>query len=684
MYLDQRCWTIIKQIVDFPSITGKELEKQLGLSRKQLGYSIEKINDYLTDNDFPRIERLRTGKFRIPSLVIIEFKSETTRESLSLEYIYSDKERIYLLLLMLLCHDEELSTYHFMDELEISKNTLLLDLKKLQEKISAYNVNVLYSRRAGYTILGSEYAKRELLIFAIRKILEMPAGKKKIIKIGKIKQENLNSIQESINEIEEKLSIQFTDERLNELPYILYLILFRIRNNRILGELPETFSHINGTKEYAAVMAAFTNKYDIHHPLEKLFITAQIQISNIHSLNAFGSEVENQLYSAAKDVINHFEKICCIQIKEKAQLLEALLQHWKPAYYRIKYHYHIESSITDMVLPQHNYLHGIVKKAITPFEEMLEREIPDDELVYITVLFGGWLRREGLLDFVEKRKRAVVVCSNGVSVSTFLLIMLNELFPEIEFLTWLSVREFQEYEEDYNIVFTTVRLDTEKIQFIVKPFLNEYAKQKFREKVFQELGGVKPQAIKITELMDIIEQHSTIHSRAQLMKGLGKYINPPRDIKEDLPKEDKAVNLTDLLTHETVLVSSDLLDWQSAIRRCAQPLLNGGWIEPRYVDRIIYIIEKEEPYIMIADGVIIAHAGIDDGVNQVGMSLMRLSERISIHGYMEADIIIVLGTPDATAHLNALYRLIEILEDIEKVKEMRNVKSKESLIGLLK
>jgi len=52
------------------------------------------------------------------------------------EYIYSDKERIYLLLLMLLCHDEELSTYHFMDELEISKNTLLLDLKKLHGCVS--------------------------------------------------------------------------------------------------------------------------------------------------------------------------------------------------------------------------------------------------------------------------------------------------------------------------------------------------------------------------------------------------------------------------------------------------------------------------------------------------------------------------------------------------------------------
>ena len=58
MYLDERGYTVLKTIVNNPAITGKEVEASLQLSRKQLSYTIEKINDYLQDNGMPKIERL--------------------------------------------------------------------------------------------------------------------------------------------------------------------------------------------------------------------------------------------------------------------------------------------------------------------------------------------------------------------------------------------------------------------------------------------------------------------------------------------------------------------------------------------------------------------------------------------------------------------------------------------------
>ena len=52
MYLDQRGVKILKMIVNDPSVSGKELEQTLGLSRKQISYSLGKINDYLKKNGF--------------------------------------------------------------------------------------------------------------------------------------------------------------------------------------------------------------------------------------------------------------------------------------------------------------------------------------------------------------------------------------------------------------------------------------------------------------------------------------------------------------------------------------------------------------------------------------------------------------------------------------------------------
>jgi len=79
LYLDERAYTVLKTIVNNPSITGKEVEMSLQLSRKQLSYTIEKINDYLQDNGTPKIERLRTGKFIIPVAVLNNIRQKRSQ-----------------------------------------------------------------------------------------------------------------------------------------------------------------------------------------------------------------------------------------------------------------------------------------------------------------------------------------------------------------------------------------------------------------------------------------------------------------------------------------------------------------------------------------------------------------------------------------------------------------------------
>lgn len=249
LYLDERAYTVLKTIVNNPSITGKEVEMSLQLSRKQLSYTIEKINDYLQDNGTPKIERLRTGKFIIPVAVIEQYQTEEIAGD-GTTYIYTDKERGLLIFLMLLCIREELSIYHFTSKLEISKNTFLTDLKKLEQRLEDYHLEVSYSRQEGYHLVGSEYAKREMMITSIRGILKIPKGKDTIMDICQISEEMMEQVEKQISMIEERLQVRFTDERLKELPLIMCLTIIRTQKGRILRELPETFQHIAGTKEY--------------------------------------------------------------------------------------------------------------------------------------------------------------------------------------------------------------------------------------------------------------------------------------------------------------------------------------------------------------------------------------------------------------------------------------------------
>lgn len=605
MYLDERGYTVLKTIVNNPAITGKEVEASLQLSRKQLSYTIEKINDYLQDNGMPKIERLRTGKFIIPVAVIEQYQTEEITGD-GTTYIYTDKERGLLIFLMLLCVREELSIYHFTSKLEISKNTFLTDLKKLEQRLEEYHLEVLYSRQEGYHLVGSEYAKREMMVTSIRGILKIPRGKETIMDICQISEEMMEQVEKQISMIEERLQVRFTDERLKELPLIMCLIIIRTQKGRILRELPETFQHIAGTKEYS-VMLEFAKEYGITWQTEKLFLTAQIQISNFHTLQTRDSAQEEELMRASEEVIVNFENLICVTINERETLLEALFQHIKPAFYRMKYHYHIEQSILDMVLPQYASLHAVVRKSIGPVERLLGVEVPDEELVYITALFGAWLRREGILEITpDQRKRAVVVCANGISVSNFLYFTLKELFPEIEFIACLSMRDFA--------------------------------------------AALNP------EIED--EKLNNVRTRFQ-------------------------IGLKDVLVEETIQVLDHTLLWEDAIRTVGRPLVTRGDVTEGYVQKAIDNIKADKPFIMIADGVIIAHAGVDDGANRVCLSLLTMPERTDVCGYMQADVVIMIGTPDPTKHLEMLEQLNHIIEDKKSLQLLKKAKEPKDIIKLI-
>lgn len=99
--MDTRSTKILEMIVNTPNVTGKVLEDNLNLSRKQLGYSISKINDYLVSHGFEAIERQRTGKFIVSQRVLQEFADRVVLDSDD-SIIYSEKERVYLIALIIL------------------------------------------------------------------------------------------------------------------------------------------------------------------------------------------------------------------------------------------------------------------------------------------------------------------------------------------------------------------------------------------------------------------------------------------------------------------------------------------------------------------------------------------------------------------------------------------------------
>ena len=144
------------------------------LSKRQFNYSFEKINEYLKDNCIETIKRTKRGMFIIPSIVYTQFLDGLkTREC---EYIYSEKERQFLIIFSVLAIEEELSLLHICNITKVSKNTVLNEMKEVHQLISKYHLTMTYDRQNGYHIEGQEIDKIYLLIYTIREINKIPSA----------------------------------------------------------------------------------------------------------------------------------------------------------------------------------------------------------------------------------------------------------------------------------------------------------------------------------------------------------------------------------------------------------------------------------------------------------------------------------------------------------------------------
>ncbi|UJL47394.1 BglG family transcription antiterminator [Virgibacillus sp. NKC19-16] len=680
MSLSDRSTKILDELTSNPSITSTALENKYNLTRRQLGYSINKINDWLMTNNLPVIERTRQGHFIIDQSVFTKFSGEpdnTPRETA----VLSEGQRVQVIIMMLISSDEELSLNHFTIELEVSKNTILSDLKQAQTYLDEYDLIIRYSRKSGYLLEGKEFQIRKLLIKVTYQLLQMQNGENRLKEIAAIKTEEIDEFNRRIVNVENKLNLKFTDEKMVTMPYILILILRRIENGSGINAFSIQYEELSSTKEYQATEEIFRKAEQI--PMEeRLFITLHLLTTNVYWSEFLAEdEAVPNLVPAVDNMLRLFEKSACIYLQEREQLMDKLIQHIKPAYYRIKYQLTETIDIQSSLSKEFKELHHLVKRSTGPLEDLIGKDVPENETTYITMLIGGWMTRQG--DSIEKKTKAIVVCPQGVSVSRLMFNELKELFPEFVFLDSLSVRDFLNYGLDYDIVFSPTYLETDKNLFISKAFLGREEKYRLRKQVMLELHGYMPNDINVDHLIDIIKNHTVIENEKALNEDLYRYISRDEESSIRQSRENKDIDLDELITPEYITVRDSVNSWEEAIRVSAESLIENGKIDPKYVEAMIHHT-GEDPYIVIGPNIAIPHAAPEEGVREVGMSLLKLDEGVHFTSDYSINLVIVIAAVDKQQHIHALMQLMKLAGSERDRKRVINASSAEEIYEIIK
>ncbi|PKR86449.1 BglG family transcription antiterminator [Heyndrickxia camelliae] len=676
MQLDERSTILLKEILLMPGVRVSDLQKKLDISRYQVNYSLSKIDDWLSSNQMPQLQKGRQTGIFVDQVVQETFPQLVKEATTPHDFIISDIERQRLIILLLLIREEPFSLFHLSSALKVSRNTVLNDLKGVASIVHSSKLQVKYTRKDGYYIEGNELDKRKIIIKLVHQMLQTPNGKYWFMEILGISEEEIVGIRQRLEKIEKRLKVRFTDEKLEELPITLSFVIRRIKQRKTLG----TYYHdLLNTEEYKAVDELLLDQ-DKFDEKELLFITLQLLTSNVSSVEEQVQKGISGLIDGIVKMLNSFEQLACIHFQDKDDLVNKIYLHLKPAYYRIKYKLTVENPLLDSLLEEHGELHHLIKKSISPLEEVFGLEIPENESAFLTMMIGSWLLRQG--EEISRRKMAIVVCPNGNSVSKLLFESLRGLFPEIVFLDYTSLRDFITYPLEYDIVFSTTFLRTDKKLFLVKPLLSNDEKYRLKVRVHQELNGYNPTNINLDELINLIEQNTPIRDIAGLKKSLQEFFREKQSNIVIPEQGNLKPSLQEVMRETNILIGYKAKTWQEAVQIASLPLLNSMSITPNYVNTMIEMFEHQEPYIVIAPRVAIPHARPEDGVNHLSMSLLKLDEDVDFGGY-PIRIFIVIAAIDRSTHLRALMQLNDLLSEESNIHKILEATLKQEILSLL-
>lgn len=143
--------------------------------------------------------------------------------------------------------------------------------------------------------------------------------------------------------------------------------------------------------------------------------------------------------------------------------------------------------------------------------------------------------------------------------------------------------------------------------------------------------------------------------------------------------------LSDLLDESLVLLDVEASDWEDAIRKAAQPLVDNKKVTPSYVDDIIKGVNELGPYIVITEHVALPHARPESGALESAVGIVTLREPVEF-GSADNDpvkYLFPLSAKDNDSHLGALQSLVELLSDPDFFAQLDSASTPKDVVDLV-
>lgn len=668
LYINARCRQILNVLLshaDYVSVNA--IAKALQVSRRTVYYDIDKINFWLEQAGLSHLEIVREKGLYLSQQEREKIQTMLESDSEDQVYIFSPEERIKIIICYVIYAQKAIYMEQFTDCFAVSRNTIFADLKEVTKKLKKYDLKLDYQPKQGYIILGDPVRVRALFILYFNEM-------ETLFKSGVIRFFNQKQIQDyyhTLKKIEQTLEISYVDGVLYSIAALVPLLYQHCTAIRFT-DLKQT--EIVKTQEYALVQKYFSDL----EPEEQIYLSLHLLGSRVNLVpdEYFESDSKTYVYDLTKSLVSEFEKVACVTFDKREELERALFVHLNTSLYRYRYGIQIGNNLGDDVMNEYPDMFAITKIAVKRLEKQIELPIPDSEVAYLTLHFGGFLK---IPSEENEHLRILIVCVNGISTGNMIKREVHKLLPFAEIVGVVAAVHLINAQNICDLIISTVKINSIVPSITVHPVLTELDR---RSILNHRLVAPRNVEIQKERLFQIVKKYVNPADYPNLLKDLTVYIQ--RDMQHDVLGEEEEYNLLSILDESRICIFPDRCSWQNSVRIAGRCLLDNRSIEPKYLDTMITQLQYYGPYMFLTENVLLAHAKPEDGVNCLDVSMALFRESVWFSDSKKAKIIWVLAAEDQEKHLKILQDILTLTGDSKFLSDIENAKSSTDILVQIK
>ena len=683
MELKSRPAYILKIILEQKKgYTVDRIIEKLNITKRTFYYDIELINDWLQSRGLGKLE-IKSKVICVKSKKIEMLEAEMRKNG---SYYYSVQERRILELLMILLSAEVVTIEKMQNLFDVSKNTILKDIKEWKKILGNQDISIASSIKFGYVLQGEEFAIRKIVGKEIKKLKNFQPKdilkkwmQKSLVTITGEDYDYLEIARCLIKQYEQDENIKLVLEN-EELECSMILISWiRSMDGYTMNLHTEEKVTLVETKPYQSLKQSFEKlkDYNLEIPESEIYYIATLLLGI--KVAQFVSQDQEDLYISnfTKALVVNFERIACISFDNKDRLMTRLKGHIRPLYYRLKYGVQSTNPLVQDVMRMYPEIYDFTGKAVREMKDDLAKMLTSDEIAYLTIYFIS----DEKYQTIQKKSsvsKVLVLCADGMATSTLVKEQLKTLFGSTADIKLGIISEAKKYNlDDFALIISTgySELLTHRKNIVFTNVILEDTDKKKIIQVMNQCGVIGEYNKTIQRIIS-----AAIRSTNGIVDENELYFDVLRILFEsDNRKIDKKLNsIADYIQNERYSVlSAHSTKEELLMLGCQKAVGEKAW--KRLYNRLCNMMNHNKiKFYEISQDVVILHCPMRGDLNvEINYEIVVSEERIKISEEIKGKIFIFFVTVDQNTHfpvLEGIYRYCESEKGKSFINAMKGVK----------